>query len=71
MCIRDSTNGEASYSGGRYVDMRIPSSSKVVLDFNKAYNPYCAYSGKYSCPLVPVENHLDLEIEAGVKAYKK
>lgn len=67
----DLTNGEASYSGGRYVDMRIPNSSKVVLDFNKAYNPYCAYSGKYSCPIVPVENHLDLEIRAGVKAYRK
>lgn len=67
----DLSNGETSYSGGRYVDMRIPNSSKVVVDFNKAYNPYCAYSGEYSCPIVPAENHLNLEIKAGVKAYKK
>lgn len=67
----DLTNGKTSYSGGRYVDMMIPGSDKVVLDFNKAYNPYCAYSGEYSCPLVPQENHLEIEIPAGVKAYEK
>jgi len=43
----------------------------IVLYFNKAYNPYCAYSERYSCPLTPKENTLSVEILAGVKAYKK
>lgn len=67
----DLTNGETSYSGGRYLDMRIPEGKKIILDFNTAYNPYCAYSGAYSCPIVPEENHLDLKVNAGVMAYKK
>lgn len=67
----DLTNGETSYSGGRYLDMRNPEKKFVMLDFNKAYNPYCAYSGEYSCPIVPQENHLPVVITAGVKAYKK
>lgn len=67
----DLTNGETSYSGGRYLDMKIPDSKLVLLDFNKAYNPYCAYSGEYSCPIVPQENHLELAVTAGVKAYEK
>ena len=45
------------------------SESTVTLDFNKAYNPYCAYSGKWSCPVPPEENHLETEIKAGVKKY--
>lgn len=67
----DLTNGTSSYSGGRYIDMRIPKTNKVTIDFNKAYNPYCAYNGKYSCPIPPAENHLDLKVSAGVKNYKK
>ena len=67
----DLTNGISSYSGGRYLDMRIPDSNKIVVDFNKAYNPYCAYNGKYSCPIPPSENHLDVAVTAGVKAFKK
>lgn len=67
----DLTNGESSYAGGRYIDMMIPASNKVVIDFNKAYNPYCAYSGNYSCPIPPSENHLELAVTAGVKAYSK
>ena len=67
----DLTNGETSYSGGRYLDMKIPVSKMVVLDFNKAYNPYCAYSGEYSCPIVPQENNLEIAVTAGVKAYEK
>lgn len=65
----DLTNGEGSYAGGRYIDMTIPKSKNVSIDFNKAYNPYCAYSGKYSCPIPPAENYLDLPVTAGVKAY--
>ena len=67
----DLTNGETSYSCGRYLDMKIPEGKNIILDFNKAYNPYCAYSGKYSCPIVPEENHLDLKVNAGVMAYNK
>ena len=66
----DLTNGELTYGGGRFIDMRIPLGDSVVLDFNKAYNPYCAYSQGYSCPIVPQENFLKLEVKAGVK-YKK
>lgn len=65
----DLTNGRSTYGGGRYIDMKIPESNEVLLDFNKAYNPYCAYSGKYSCPIPPLENDLDIEIFAGVKSY--
>lgn len=67
----DLTNGETTYGGGRYLDMRIPESNEVILDFNKAYNPYCAYSGRYSCPIPPEENSLELEVRAGVKNYQK
>lgn len=65
----DLTCGKESYIGGRYIDMRIPTSDKVIINFNKAYNPYCAYNYKYSCPIVPLENDLDIAIEAGVKKY--
>lgn len=67
----DNTNGEETYGGGRYVDIRVPEGDTMVIDFNKAYNPYCAYSGRYSCPIVPRENYLDTEIKAGVKAFDK
>lgn len=65
----DLTNGEESYIGGRYIDMEIPSGDRVVIDFNRAYNPYCAYSYEYSCPIVPMENDLPVEIRAGVKKF--
>lgn len=65
----DLTCGNESYLGGRYIDMRIPDSNEVIIDFNKAYNPYCAYNHKYSCPLVPLENNLKIEIKAGVKKF--
>lgn len=67
----DNTNGEESYGGGRYIDMRIPEGDEIEIDFNKAYNPYCAYNERYSCPIVPRENYLDVEIRAGVKAFDK
>ena len=66
----DLTNGESSYGGGRYIDLRISEENTVNIDFNKAYNPYCAYNHRYSCPIVPKENFLDLEVLAGVKKYK-
>ncbi|MDG1253014.1 MAG: DUF1684 domain-containing protein [Schleiferiaceae bacterium] len=60
----DASNGTVSYGGGRYVEV---TRGEWVLDFNKAYNPYCAYSGRYSCPKVPVENILDIPILAGTQ----
>ncbi len=65
----DLTNGIETYTGGRYIDLFIPESNSIIIDFNKAYNPYCAYSNRYSCPIPPTENNLDTRIEAGVKAY--
>ena len=67
----DETNGEDSYGGGRYLDTSLPKGDTMVLNFNEAYNPYCAYSPRYSCPIVPLENSLDVRVEAGVKAYGK
>ena len=66
----DDSNGETTYGGGRYIDLTIPSGDTLVIDFNKAYNPYCAYNEKYSCPIVPRENYLALKITAGVKRFK-
>ncbi|WP_422105380.1 DUF1684 domain-containing protein [Winogradskyella sp.] len=67
----DDTNGNGSYAGGRYTEARLPEGDTMVIDFNTAYNPYCAYNEKYSCPIVPRANYLPLKIEAGVKAFKK
>lgn len=65
----DDTNGFESYGGGRYIDLDIPKGSNLIIDFNSAYNPYCVYDEKYSCPIVPKDNYLPLEINAGVKDY--
>ena len=65
----DLTSGAESYIGGKYIDLRIPKGDTIVIDFNTSYNPYCAYNYKYSCPKVPLENDLDVEIKAGVKKF--
>lgn len=67
----DNTNGTLTYGGGRYIDLRIPKDDIIEVDFNKAYNPYCAYNERYSCPIVPRVNYLDIEVKAGIKNYKK
>jgi len=67
--FKDLTNGRESYGGGRYINLTIPEGDKVTIDFNKSYNPYCAYNSRYSCPIPPDENHLDIEIRAGVMGY--
>lgn len=69
--FKDLTNGESSYGGGRYLDISRKDiiNDSLVLDFNLAYNPYCAYSDGYQCPIPPEENHLDVAIEAGEKEY--
>lgn len=66
----DATNGKDTYGGGRYIDFEIPSSEVVTLDFNLAYNPSCAYSSRYNCPIPPRENRLKTKIRAGERAYK-
>lgn len=65
--FNDLTNGNETYISGRFMDCRIQKDSVYTLDFNKAYNPYCAYNHKYSCPIPPAENFLNIRIEAGVK----
>jgi uncharacterized protein (DUF1684 family) len=67
----DETNGASTYAGGRYIDLRAGDlkGSTLVIDFNKAYNPYCAFGGGYSCPKPPDENRLQVAIEAGEKNY--
>ncbi len=65
--FRDETNGKTTYGGGKYLDLRIPSSDKIIIDFNKSYHPFCAYNAyDYNCPIVPEENILPVAIEAGV-----
>ena len=65
----DLTSGKESYIGGKYIDMKTPKGDTIVIDFNTSYNPYCAYNSKYSCPKVPLENDLNIEIRAGVKKF--
>jgi uncharacterized protein (DUF1684 family) len=67
----DDTNGDTTYGGGRYIDLRIPEGDTIVIDFNKAYNPSCAYNEKYSCPIVPRVNYISTEVKAGVNAFEK
>ena len=63
--FRDPTNGEESYEVGRYIDLETRVDNRYLLDFNKAYNPYCAYNPDYTCPVVPNENILPAPIRAG------
>jgi len=68
--FRDGTNGKETYGGGRYFDCEIPpTGNSILLDFNKAYNPYCAYNPRFSCVIPPEENRLVVRIEAGEKVF--
>jgi uncharacterized protein len=70
LAFGDGTSAETTYGAGRYLDVvKAPGSNNITLDFNKAYNPYCAYSDKFSCPLPPTENLLTVPIQAGEKSY--
>ena len=71
--FKDATNGNDTYGGGRYLELRLGEfkGDAVVLDFNKCYNPYCAYSEGFNCPIPPFENHLKVKIEAGEKVFAK
>lgn len=67
--LADATSGHETYGAGRYMYVPMPVDGQVVLDFNKAYNPPCAFSNFATCPLPPAQNRLDLRIEAGEKTY--
>jgi len=67
----DATNNKETYGGGRYIDLKATAmvNGQIDLDFNKAYNPYCAYSDGYRCPIPPQENDLLTAIKAGEKKF--
>ena len=67
--FRDATSGKQTYGAGRYLDVEPNGDGTVTIDFNEAYNPYCAYSDGYSCPLPPGENWLSVPIEAGERTF--
>jgi uncharacterized protein (DUF1684 family) len=67
--FRDKTSGKEAYGAARYIDLDFSEDDNYVIDFDMAYNPYCAYSDDYICPLPPRENSLDVEIRAGEKKY--
>ncbi len=70
--FRDATSGQETYGAGRYLEPVDLGNDQILVDFNLAYNPYCAYSPDFSCPLPPVENWLTtVAIRAGEKVYKK
>jgi uncharacterized protein len=70
LAFGDGTSAEETYGAGRYLDVaKAPGANTITLDFNKAYNPYCAYTEKFSCPLPPSENLLTIPIQAGEKSY--
>ena len=70
LMFADATSGEATYGGGRYIDVTKGSGNTIVIDFNMAYNPFCHFNETYSCPIPPRENLLEMAIEAGEKLYK-
>jgi hypothetical protein len=67
----DATSANETYGAGRYLDVKkVPGSTSITLDFNEAYNPYCAYNDNFSCPFPPTENILSVAIRAGEMTYK-
>ena len=67
--FQDAGRGAETYGAGRYVDVEELADGRLRIDFNYAYNPYCAYNDGWSCPLPPAENRLDIAIRAGEKVY--
>jgi uncharacterized protein (DUF1684 family) len=67
----DATNGVDTYGAGRYLEIDPQADGSFVVDFNMAYNPYCAYNPMWTCPIPPKENRLSVPIEAGEKAFEK
>lgn len=69
----DLTNAVTTYGAGRHIDVETTDikAGKLIIDFNKAYNPYCAYAAGFQCPLPPGECNLDIAVEAGEKTFGK
>ncbi len=67
--FRDKTSGDETYGGGRYLDLVVSEEEEWTIDFNLAYNPNCAYSEGWACPIPPAENTLSIPIKAGEKNY--
>ena len=70
LMFADATSGDATYGGGRYIDVMKSGGNTIIIDFNMAYNPFCHFNDEYSCPIPPRENLLEVAIEAGEKLYK-
>jgi uncharacterized protein (DUF1684 family) len=66
----DSLAGQETYGAGRYLEPELLSNGQLLVDFNLAYNPYCAYNAKWSCPITPAENRLKVPIRAGEKVFE-
>jgi len=68
----DETTGNTTYGGGRYIDLskKDTEDGKITIDFNRCYNPYCAFSDGFNCPIPPAENYLPYPVEAGEKKFK-
>lgn len=69
LAFADATSGIETYGGGRYINLRQDGKNSILVDFNQAYNPYCAYNPEFACPLPPKENLLDIAIRAGEKGF--
>ena len=71
--FNDETNYVTTYAGGRYIDLSVKDivDGRLLLDFNKCYNPYCAYADGYSCPIPPRENRLTIEVPAGEMLFQQ
>ncbi len=69
--FRDATSGRETYGGGRYLDLQPNAEGTVVIDFNQAYSPFCAYNDGYSCALPPTENWMKVPIAAGEKTWRR
>ncbi|GAB4056178.1 DUF1684 domain-containing protein [Spirosoma litoris] len=71
--FKDATSGQETYGGGRYIDFRTGDvqNGQLIIDFNKAYNPYCAFHEGYPCPIPPKQNQLSVAVPVGEKAYGK
>ncbi len=67
--FRDATSGKETYGSGRYIDLKENTTGYYQLDFNRAYNPYCAYGEGFSCPVAPAENTLAVPVRAGERIY--
>lgn len=67
--FKDLTNGKESYGAGRYLDFKLADLKEPIIDFNLAYNPYCAYNKDFTCPIPPRGNHLAIALPAGEKKW--